>query len=169
MSDSRRNKGGLNWPGYSGRRPDRRYSRNPRVRVIARVNSPKSEPKLKLVGADDVISPATIGGCRMALSAVKPSSAAFAESFMDSQTDLDIEELRLPRNSNYTGKTLRELGLIESFGVQVLVIRRNDQLMVNPRAEETLQAGDTMVVFGPKQGLVKFEAAGSISFPDGLS
>lgn len=133
---------------------------NPRARVVARANGPQAEKKLRQVGADNVVSPAVIGGCRMALSALKPISVAFVESLMDTKTtELEIEEMVLPAASPLVGKTLRACRLREDFGLQVLVIKRGEQILANPAAEEILRAGDLLIVFGAKEGLENLEKA----------
>lgn len=66
----------------------------PDIFVVARSSSKETEPKLRKVGADRVISPHSIGGRRMALLALRPASVEFVDMLMGGlgQEDLLIED-----------------------------------------------------------------------------
>jgi trk system potassium uptake protein TrkA len=57
-----------------------------------------------------------------------------------------------------TGRTLGQLDLKSRFGVSVLLIRRDGQLMVSPSPETRLQTGDVLVVVGENRQLSRLEA-----------
>jgi Trk K+ transport system NAD-binding subunit len=67
-----------------------------------------------------------------------------------------MAEIALP--SRFRDKTLRELDLRQSLGVQVVLVRRRqgaseEQVELVPQPDTRLQLGDAIVVMGPKQAL----------------
>ncbi len=59
---------------------------------------------------------------------------------------------------NYIGKSLRELDMINKFGVQVIAVEENPMGKMNiiPTGIYTLKAGDILVVLGPDDALKNF-------------
>ncbi len=71
--------------------------------------------------------------------------------------EIKIGEMRLPANSRYVGSTLNSLGFRAKFGVNVLALRRNDQVKRTNLADEPLQRGDTLLLAGPAEFLEEFK------------
>ena len=64
----------------------------------------------------------------------------------------------------YIGRTLGELQIRKKYGVTVLVLRRAPQegeaaqeTIVSPDADDTVQLGDTIVIFGLDEKLRRLE------------
>lgn len=128
------------------------------MRIIARAHRTESAHRLKRAGADAVISPAAIAGNRMALAALKPASVAFIQTLIDRRNlNLVLEEIVLSANSPLAGKPIRESRLREDFNTQVLAIDREGEIIQGPSPNEILQAGDTLVIFGPAERLSDLE------------
>ena len=70
---------------------------------------------------------------------------------------IKIGEVLLPGNSRYVGSTLNSLGFRTRFGVNVLALRRNDQVHRTDLADEPLQRGDMLLMAGPADRLEEFE------------
>jgi di/tricarboxylate transporter len=70
---------------------------------------------------------------------------------------IKIGEVLLPGNSRYVGSTLNSLGFRARFGVNVLALRRNDQVHRTDLADESLQRGDMLLMAGPADRLEEFE------------
>ncbi len=64
-----------------------------------------------------------------------------------------IVELLAPQS--FIGKDLKELNLINRYGVQVLAIKKilPDQLNMIPKAQYVLKAGDILILLGPNHAL----------------
>jgi di/tricarboxylate transporter len=71
--------------------------------------------------------------------------------------EIKIGEVILPGNSRYVGSTLNSLGFRARFGVNVLALRRNDQVKRTDLADEPLQRGDILLMAGPTDRLEEFE------------
>jgi CPA2 family monovalent cation:H+ antiporter-2 len=67
---------------------------------------------------------------------------------LNTLTDVEITTLRVDAGSSIDGQRLADSDLRRVYGVTVIAIRRGDELIANPSADEEVQAGDLLVVFG---------------------
>jgi len=131
---------------------------NPSIHVVARMDKLESEKKLLRAGADKVISPAILGGWRMAMSILKPISVEYIETVIhDHNIEMEMEELRVDPGSCLVGKTLSTSGIKQQTGAMVLAILRNKQVISNPGASEEILQGDLLIVFGLREQLHRLE------------
>ena len=132
---------------------------NPDLFILSRAGDESTEKKLLLAGATKVVSPYKMGALRMANIILRPAVVDFAETvFQKRGLNLRIEEFLLTSHSPLTGKTLKDSKLRERFGVIVVAMKRPTEAMLfNPPPEETLHAGDTLVVLGEPKHLETLE------------
>ena len=71
--------------------------------------------------------------------------------------EIKIGEVILPGSSRFVGSTLNSLGFRARFGLNVLAIRRNEQIMRTNLQDEKLQRGDLLLVAGIEEYLEKLE------------
>jgi K+ transport systems, NAD-binding component len=127
---------------------------NPDIQVVARMDKLESEKKLLRAGADKVISPAVLGGWRMAMSILKPISMEYLDTVIhDHNIAMEMVELRVDQGSCLVGKTLSRSGIKQQTGAIVLAILRDDQVISNPDAEEMIGQGDLLIVLGLREQL----------------
>ncbi|MEB3321222.1 MAG: NAD-binding protein, partial [Synechococcaceae cyanobacterium] len=149
----------------------------PGCRLIARSDSDEAERKLRLAGADQVVSPYVAGGRTMAATALRP----LAVNFMDllAGSDCEVEEFLLSEDAqrlgDLNGRSLAELQLGRRSGALVLAIRQPEPalanpysyrgatyrpsgppLLANPGGEVRLAPGQLLVVLGSKSQLESF-------------
>ena len=62
--------------------------------------------------------------------------------------DVEISTLKVAERSPLVGKSIAEINLRKRFGVTVLAIRRNSQILSNPHADTQFLSDDTLVVLG---------------------
>lgn len=62
--------------------------------------------------------------------------------------DIYVQSFRVQNTSSLVGKSLVESQLRKSFGLTVLIIKREDQIITNPPPDTILQANDILVVVG---------------------
>jgi len=72
-------------------------------------------------------------------------------------SEIKIGEVLLPGNSRFVGSTLNYLGFRARFGLNVLAIRRNDEIMRTNLQDEKLQRGDMLLVAGTEKHLENLE------------
>ena len=140
----------------------------PRCRLIARADSEEAEGKLRLAGADQVVSPYVAGGRTMAATALRPLAVTFMELLAGS--DCEVEEFQLSDDPGHLGElngaSLAELQLGRRSGALVLAIRNPqasqissgapEPLLANPGGNVRLAPGQLLVVMGSKQQLQRF-------------
>lgn len=120
----------------------------PNLFIVARANQADSEPKLRLAGANRIISPYVIGGRRMANLAMRPTAVEFVDTVLSSSnTHLLLEDLTVLRGSHSVGKSLKAL-IDNSSEIIVLAMKRDDAMIFRPSLETELRPGDEIVVAG---------------------
>lgn len=131
---------------------------NPRIFIIARANRDHAEEKLRLAGANRVISPYTIGGRRMASLAVRPTAIEFVDTVLSARNaELMLEDFAIGADSNAHGKTLNDL-VPETSSMIVLALKREGRMTLRPAADTRLQQGDEIVVAGSPDDMRSIEA-----------
>ena len=133
---------------------------NRHLRIIARGEQPSTEKKLRQAGADEVVLPAAIGGLRIAHSITRPATMDFLGDSRGlvgeelKHLGVEIDELRLHKHTHLVGKSVGELQKIAEGNLLVLAIRRADgSVLKSGFMEETLRAGDAVIIVGRTQSL----------------
>jgi CPA2 family monovalent cation:H+ antiporter-2 len=67
--------------------------------------------------------------------------------------DMEITALRLAKGAPLAGKTLAQMELRKKYGLTVLALRRDGELVFNPDPDLELAAGDLLIVLGSPQRL----------------
>jgi voltage-gated potassium channel len=133
----------------------------PDLFIIARVESEDAETKLRRAGADRVISPYLLGGMQMAATALRPAVVDFMRLATTSdRLDLAAEQVEIGADAPFVNKTLRDANLRQAFGLIVVAIKRaSGQMQFNPSPDDSLQAGDQLVVLGDANQLKALDEA----------
>ena len=117
---------------------------NPGIRIVARCENTNNIEKLRKAGADAVVSPAFIGGLRMASEMVRPTTVSFLDTMLhDSKNNLRVEEMPVP--TTFTGKPLSSLGLRKFPGVLLLAIKNDSDWVYNPPEDYVIKQGNILV------------------------
>jgi voltage-gated potassium channel len=128
--------------------------KNPKMLIHARGDSEEGLRRLRLAGADQVLSAYHWGGVRIAASILRPSVVDFLElSAPGSESEVDLEEIKITPDNQVIGITI---GAIESrFGrLRVVAMRRNNQpISMIPDQSTKIESGDMLVVIGEAQSL----------------
>ncbi len=133
---------------------------NPDLFIIARASRPESVEKLRRAGSDRVVSPYAVSGVRMASQALQPAMLEFVD-MVSVAPDLRIEELVLAEGSPLATRTVQE-ACAPYDAVMVLAVRSGDgELLIPPRADTVLDAGDLIIVVGPADALAGLAKAAS--------
>jgi voltage-gated potassium channel len=122
---------------------------NPGLFIVARANRDDAEEKLRLAGANRIISPYTIGGRRMAYLATRPTAVEFVDTVLSaSNNELMLEDFAIGQSSKWSGRSIGEIVSSES-SIIVLAVKRMGRMTLRPPREMRLEAGDEIVVAGP--------------------
>ncbi|MFO7173287.1 MAG: TrkA family potassium uptake protein [Bacillota bacterium] len=110
--------------------------------VVAKASSPVHAKLLAKVGADKVIQPEWEMGCRVAQHLL---SGAALDSL---ELGPDYRVLEVAAAPVMFGRSLRDLNLRARLGLNVMAIKRGEDVIVNPGPDDVIQAGDFLVVMG---------------------
>lgn len=150
-------------------------SLNPTIHIIARTRFFREAQELRRLGANEVIPEeyetsveiftrvlecysipndsiqAFISEIRAEGYEMLRSPSGLSESRSQLPIDLtqvEVESVRVEAGSKAAGQSLAELNMRKNYGVTVLAIRRDSDVIGNPRASERLQADDIVTLFG---------------------
>lgn len=116
-------------------------------KVVCKAHDETHRQVLKKLGADQIVIPEQEQAYRLARS-------------LSSQNVLDYIELSedygiidLPAPDSWAGKNLRELNVRAKLGVNILAIKKENQINVSPAADYAIAKGDIMVILGDTAAL----------------
>lgn len=133
--------------------------RNPDLFIVARANESETKDTLYAAGENVVVSPYEIGARRMAHAILRPTVIHFLElAFADESADIQVEEIWVSNRSNLVDVTLQESGIRQDLNLIIIAMKKAvGSILFNPLAVSRIEAGDTLVVVGETQNLIKFE------------
>ncbi|WP_128426117.1 potassium channel family protein [Gudongella oleilytica] len=119
--------------------------------VVTKAQSELHGKVLRKIGADKVIYPERDMGVRVAHNLTSKSIIDYIELSPD-YSILEIRSLE-----RWWGKTLSDLRLRNKYGVNVMAIKRGDQVNVSPGPNDKIETGDILVVLGSTDEIAKLE------------
>lgn len=135
-------------------------SMNPGCFVVARCGRPHNEEKLRLAGADRVLSLYSMGGRRMVLAALQPLAADFMDTLASGRHgDLLLAEFEVNTQSGLSGSCCGDLFAHGSSATLLGVRRKDGNLEVGPRAEAVLHDGDIVIVLAEERDIAALRRA----------
>ena len=131
---------------------------NPRLTIITQATEQRSVDKLRLAGADRVVSPYRIAGHGMASALLRPTVVTFLDAAHLGRTGLRLEEVLVPQHSPLIGKSIREASGVDPAGATVMAIQRSDGEWINTSESDTLmttpiQARNVLIAVGTNDQL----------------
>ncbi len=119
-------------------------------RVITKALTQRQHDILLRVGADRVIRPEHDAGRRLAEELIAPTML----EKLPLGAHHSVIELLAPQAVVW--QTLAQTDLRNRFGITVLVVKREDKLLISPPADCILQQGDILVVLGSNDDITQF-------------
>lgn len=127
---------------------------NQKLFIVARANRDETEEKLKLAGADRVLSPYTIGGHRMASLALQPTVVEFLDAVTRAgNIELAVQEVILSPTSALIGKTMAAAQNAMEDGTMIVALKKEGKLLTGTRTQISIEAGDAIIVVGAPEQL----------------
>ena len=129
---------------------------NDSLRIVSQCQNPESVKKLKMVGANKVISTALIGGLRMASEMVRPTVTTFLDEMLrDTNLNLRIEELKI--TDRFDRKSIEELPMNQLNDTLILAIKEGGQWNYNPSKDYILSKNAALILMTSPDELQKLE------------
>lgn len=119
--------------------------------IVSKASSKLHGKMLEKLGADRVIYPERDMGQRVAHNLVSSSVLDYIEL----SPNLNIMEVSVPKT--VVGKTLAETNLRAKYGINVVAIKRGDEIIIPPQPSEKIMAQDVLVVVGNIKGIQSLE------------
>lgn len=119
--------------------------------IVAKARNELHGKMLEKIGADRVVYPERDMGQRVAHNLVSSNVLDYIEL----SPNLSLVEVKTPRS--FLGKSLAETNLRVRFGVNVVAIKRGDDIIVPPQPGERLEADDVMIIVGGIEGIQGLE------------
>lgn len=110
--------------------------------IITKANNAMHAKVLYKIGANRVIFPERDMGIRVAHNLCSSSILDYIEL----SPDFSIAEIVTP--NDWVGSSLKELDLRVRFGINVVAIKRDNDINVSPTANEVITEGDIIVAIG---------------------
>lgn len=138
----------------------------PDLFIIARSVDGNNEAKMRLAGANRVISPYQIGGRHMANIAIRPHIVDFFEvATLDSGEEVWVEEVVIAPQSFLVGKTVGDADVRRETGVTLIALRHpidpDHVSTIIPDASTCMSVGDELIVVGTREQLARLERLAS--------
>lgn len=136
---------------------------NSQLFIVARANHDETEAKLRLAGADRVLSPYAIAGHRMANLAIRPGVVEFYDTLTKAGgVELAIKEIVVSSLSPLVGKTVQEAQSIMSDGAMIVALKKPDGLVPGSRSETRIEAGSTVIIAGTPEQIEAIQQINSV-------
>jgi len=121
---------------------------NPALKIVTKAEDESSESKLLSAGANKVISPAQIGGRRMASVLINPEVVNFLDVVVsEKDIDLSMQEVRIQKNSIIEGLTVKDSSIPREIKV-IGLKKENGRMLLNPPASTILDVNSILIVLG---------------------
>lgn len=130
-----------------GRRP---------YQVITAAENQNDIPKLKKLGADNIIAPNKLMAQRIGTMAFRPDMENLLEEFLYRRdTPLDMEEIKIPKQSWAIFKKLKETHLRDIAQVSVIGIKEKDgKFIPMPKGDTQIMIDSTLLIIGTAEGIL---------------
>ena len=131
----------------------------PDLSIVARASDEDAERKLKLAGADRVVTPYATAGRVMANLVLKPQVAAFLDVVTTAEgDDFLLEEIEVTRTCTHAGRTLRDLRVRDETGAIIVALRKRDGTFdTTPGPDARIEVGDVMIGVGTPDEIRRLE------------
>lgn len=119
--------------------------------IIAKAHNEIHAKVLKKIGVERVIFPERDMGVRVAHNLVSSNILDYIEL----SANYSIAEIVAPEE--WYGKTLKDVDMRAEYGINVMAIKRNDEVNIAPLADDLIQPGDVIVAIGGVEELNDLE------------
>lgn len=122
---------------------------NSQLQIISRVMDDENQDKLRLAGANSIISTDEIGGQHIAALMARPTLASFVNELIHASDDaVRLDEVATADARKLIG---RALGEIKTDALILGIRRANGSTIYHPDQDTRIEAGDVLMVLGSEK------------------
>ncbi|GAC91216.1 K+ transport system, NAD-binding component [Anoxybacillus flavithermus NBRC 109594] len=121
-------------------------------KITVKATNDYHEKVLKKIGADHIVHPERDMGERIANNMISNNVLDYLE-LSDRHSIVEIVA-----NERLHGHSLLELDIRAKYGINIVAIKRNNDIIVSPLASEMIYEGDILIVIGADQDIDRFES-----------
>ncbi|WP_413381840.1 potassium channel family protein [Alkalihalobacillus sp. 1P02AB] len=120
-------------------------------KVTAKAKNAVHGKVLTKIGVDQIIYPERDMGVRLG----KQLSSDNLIDYIELSPYYNLVEMKAP--SAMDGRTLAQLNIPTNYGCTIMAIKNNIDINVSPKAEDTIQAGDILLMIGSNEDIRNME------------
>jgi voltage-gated potassium channel len=134
-------------------------SQRPEIWIVARASDEDAGKKLKLAGADRVVTPYSTAGRVMANLVLKPQVTAFLDVVTTAEgDDFMLEEIEVKPTCEHAGRTIRDLRVRDETGAIIVALRKCDGTFdTTPSPDALIEVGDVLIGVGTPEEIRRLE------------
>ncbi len=106
---------------------------------------------LEKIGADHIVHPERDMGIRIANKIVSHSIL----DYLELSDEYSIVEIRT--NTKIAGKTIVKLNIRAKYGINIVAIKRGNEVIASPQADDIIKEDDILIIIGADENIDKFE------------
>lgn len=119
--------------------------------ILAKAVSQLHGKVLERVGADRIVYPERDMGVRAAHNLVSGNLIDYIE------LSPGFSIVEVIAKESFAGRTLQQLDLRAKYGISIVAIKRGEQVLVGPGADDVIQEGDILVAMGEDEKLERLD------------
>jgi trk system potassium uptake protein TrkA len=119
--------------------------------ITVKAQNDYHEKVLRKIGADHVVHPERDMGRRIAHYIVSNNVL----DYLELSEEYSIVEIKA--NEVLAGHSLVDLNVRAKYGLNIVAIKRGQDIIVSPKADEPLQLGDILIIIGADTDINRFE------------
>jgi len=119
--------------------------------IICKAKDEQQKRALEKIGADRIVIPEREMGLKLAQSL----TSASVLDYIELSSKCGIIEIKTP--ASWVGKDLRSINVRVKYGVNVIALRKNEEILVSFSPDYALQKDDVLVIIGTNQQLADVE------------
>jgi len=135
---------------------------NPSLRIVTKAVDPQAVAKLKVAGADSVVSVNRIGGMRMASEMIRPTVVNFLDQMLrDRDKNLRFEEATIPKGSPLINRQLAQSDIRRERSLLVIAAVGPEEgaYIYSPGHDLVLREGMTLILLGETESVERLRAS----------
>lgn len=120
-------------------------------KITVKAQNDYHEKVLRKIGADQVVHPERDMGIRIANNMISNNVLDYLE-LSDEHSIMEIIA-----NEILAGSTLIDLDIRAKYGINIVAIKRGNEILVSPQATEEILVNDILIVIGADSDIIRFE------------